>query len=75
MHVLIRMHTRAIQGVSANDRINNSWLYMLKQSSDQCRLFKDGAGRLIVDLCQVVSDGKAQRFSWPKGTSHESIEM
>ena len=28
----------------------------------------------LVDLCQVVSDWKAQRFSWPKGTSRESIE-
>ena len=29
----------------------------------------------LVDLCQVVSDGKAQRFSWPIGTLHESVEM
>ena len=28
----------------------------------------------LVDLCQVVSDWKAQRFSWPKGTSRESVE-
>ena len=33
----------------------------------------DSAGR-FVDLCQVVSDWKAQRFSWPKGTSRESVE-
>ena len=35
--------------------------------------FNDSAGR-FVDLCQVVSDWKAQRFSWPKGTSRESVE-
>ena len=29
---------------------------------------------VLVDLCQVVSDWKAQRFSWPKGTSRESVE-
>ena len=28
----------------------------------------------FVDLCQVVSDWKAQWFSWPKGTSCESVE-
>ena len=28
----------------------------------------------LVDLCQVVSDWKAQRFSWPKGKSRESVE-
>ena len=28
---------------------------------------------VLADLCQVVSDWKAQRFSWPKGTSRESI--
>ena len=32
--------------------------------------FNDSA----VDLSQVVSDWKAQRFSWPKGTSRESVE-
>ena len=30
--------------------------------------------RVRADLCQVVSDWKAQRFSWPKGTSRESVE-
>ena len=28
----------------------------------------------LVDLCQVVSDWKAERFSWPKGTLRESVE-
>ena len=28
----------------------------------------------FVVLCQVVSDWKAQWFSWPKGTSRESVE-
>ena len=30
--------------------------------------------RPLEDLSQVVSDWKAQRFSWPKGTSRESVE-
>ena len=28
----------------------------------------------VEDLCQVASDWKAQRISWPKGTSRESVE-
>ena len=37
---------------------------------------KNGLGLCwpLVDLCQVVSDCKAQKFSWPKGTSRESVE-
>ena len=28
----------------------------------------------LATACQVASDWKAQRFSWPKGTSRESVE-
>ena len=41
--------------------------------SEAMASLKESAGH-FVDLCQVVSDWKAQRFSWQKGTSCESVE-
>ena len=64
----VRAHDRCARA-RAPGAARATWV----ESSRAMASFNDSAGR-FVDICQVVSDWKAQRFSWPKGTSRESVE-